>query len=74
MLGLQATAVYFEGGNTGEFFSGLLTEEGVNILPVKTQGATRENFIVNELSTNKQFRFGLPGPEYQSPAELSLKC
>nr|WP_294791683.1 1-phosphofructokinase family hexose kinase [uncultured Mucilaginibacter sp.] len=69
MLGLPATAVYFEGGNTGEFFSCLLTEEGVDIEPVKTQGATRENFIVNELSTNRQFRFGLPGP-FISAAEL----
>ena len=69
MLGMRATAVYFEGGATGRFFTGLLTEEGVGILPVKTRGVTRENFIVNELSTNRQFRFGLPGPEI-SAAEL----
>jgi 6-phosphofructokinase 2 len=69
MLGMRATAVYFEGGDTGRFFTGLLTEEGVGILPVKTRGVTRENFIVNELSTNRQFRFGLPGPEI-SAAEL----
>ena len=70
MLGTPATAIYFEGGNAGLFFSALLEEEGVNTIPIKTQGATRENFIVSEVSTGKQYRFGLPAPAI-SEAELA---
>lgn len=70
-LGFSATAVYFAGGNEGKFYSNLLAAENVNTIPIVIQGSTRENFIVNELSTGKQFRFGLPGPVI-SPDELEL--
>lgn len=61
-LNFSATAVYFEGGNAGKFYSSLLAAESVNTIPIAIKGSTRENFIVNELSTGKQFRFGFPGP------------
>lgn len=61
-LGFSAAALYFEGGKTGAFYSDLLVAEEVEMIPVKIAGSTRENFIVNEEDTGKQFRFGLPGP------------
>lgn len=67
-LGFASTAVYFEGGETGKFFSGLLSDEEIDTLPVKIAGSTRENFIVAEKLTGRQFRFGLPGPKV-SPKE-----
>lgn len=68
-LGFRATAVYFEGGSTGEFYSSLLVKEDIQAVPVGIKRPTRENFIVDETSTGKQFRFGLPGPVVSS-AEL----
>jgi 6-phosphofructokinase 2 len=61
-LGFPATAIYFKGGLTGSFFADLLAAEKVDSIPISTNRVTRENFIVNERSTGKQFRFGLPGP------------
>jgi 6-phosphofructokinase 2 len=65
-LGFPATAIYFKGGRMGAFFVDLLDAEKVTSIPIDIKGATRENFIVNERSTGRQFRFGLPGPEISS--------
>ncbi|WP_084287419.1 1-phosphofructokinase family hexose kinase [Pedobacter nyackensis] len=56
-----ATAIYFEGGCTGNVFTKLLHKESIDIIPIKTSGATRENLVVKEIETNRQFRFGMPG-------------
>lgn len=62
-LGAEATAIYLAGGNTGEMYTQLLVKEAVTTLVVPTKGNTRENFIVEETQTNKQYRFGLPGAQ-----------
>ncbi|RYF87521.1 MAG: 1-phosphofructokinase family hexose kinase [Chitinophagaceae bacterium] len=61
-LGGESVAVYFSGGVTGHLLSVLLAEKKIIAKPVEIGGSTRENFVVSELSTNKQFRFVMPGP------------
>jgi len=60
-LGGDATAIYLEGGYSGKVFTELLRIEKIDIIPIRTLGVTRENLVVKELSTNKQFRFVMPG-------------
>lgn len=61
-LGGDVTAVFPQGGPAGEALSALLREAGVAIAPVKSAGATRESFTVDEGETGLQYRFVLPGP------------
>ncbi len=60
-LGAEAVAVYLSGGDTGSHLTALLREEKVEPVSVPTKGLTRENLVVLETSTGKQFRFGMPG-------------
>lgn len=60
-LGGEAVAIYPAGGYSGKFLNVLLDREGVNTAVVETANHTRENMIVLEVATNKQFRFGMPG-------------
>ncbi|WP_342331678.1 1-phosphofructokinase family hexose kinase [Pedobacter sp. FW305-3-2-15-E-R2A2] len=62
-LGENTTAIYMAGGYTGRAFTRLLTREGFDLIPIKTKESTRENLVVKEISTQKQYRFGMPGPE-----------
>lgn len=66
-LGGSALAVYPAGGYSGKVFHDLLKQESVNQLSIPIKGHTRENLVVFETITNKQYRFGMPG------AALSLK-
>lgn len=59
-LGANAIALYPSGGYTGRALDELIAKEQVRAIPVKTQNETRENIIVLEKSTNKQFRFTMP--------------
>ncbi|GAY13509.1 1-phosphofructokinase family hexose kinase [Mycobacterium sp. shizuoka-1] len=63
VLGAPATAIYPAGGSAGDMITRLLTAEAVSVHPIRIGGSTRESITVNELSTGKQFRFVLPGPE-----------
>lgn len=72
VLGAQATAILPAGGAAGEMVCKLLVDQGLTIQQIRIGGSTRESFSVNELSTESQYRFVLPGPEL-SPAEQD-KC
>ncbi len=61
-IGGEATAVYLAGGYTGKTFTQLLTKEGIESIVTETKGATRENLVVLETTSNQQYRFGMPGP------------
>ncbi|TGD87943.1 1-phosphofructokinase family hexose kinase [Mycolicibacterium sp. CH28] len=63
VLGASATAIYPAGGSAGDMITRLLTAEGVSVHPIHIGGSTRESITVNERSTDRQFRFVLPGPE-----------
>lgn len=60
-LGGKSTAIYPSGGCTGILFDRLLAQEEVPCVIIHTESETRENFIVVEDSTGKQYRFGTPG-------------
>ena len=64
-LGGESTAIFLSGGYSGAFFNNLLLEEKINILPVNCKGHTRENLIVFDQSSQKQYRFGMPGPKIE---------
>lgn len=66
-LGGQATALYPAGGYTGNFFNQLLEKEQVPGIVVETAAYTRENFVITDLSTNQQYRFGMPGTPLTEP-------
>jgi len=60
-LGTTSSCIYFAGGFAGEYFSKLLVQESINIIPIKSKGDTRENFIVFDQKNKLQYRFGMPG-------------
>ncbi|MFN6943847.1 MAG: 1-phosphofructokinase family hexose kinase [Cytophagaceae bacterium] len=62
-LGGEAIAVYPKGGPTGQLMEELLNREDVKQHTIETKNWNRENFIVVENSTNRQFRFVFPGSE-----------
>lgn len=62
----ESVAVYPKGGFTGTLLEDLLKHEGIHQIPVDAKEWTRENFTVVETETNRQFRFGMPGPELTS--------
>ncbi len=59
----DVVAVFPSGGYTGKYFNHLLEKEKVPIIAIDTKNDTRENFVILEESTNKQFRFGMPSNE-----------
>jgi 6-phosphofructokinase 2 len=73
-LGGSSEAVYLSGGYTGKHFEELLIKEGVVSVALPIKGDTRENFVVVDNSANKQYRFGMEGPEITEPEwEQALK-
>jgi 6-phosphofructokinase 2 len=64
-LGGESVALYPKGGATGELLHQLLDLEGISQHTVESKSWNRENFIVVENTSNRQFRFGMPGPELQ---------
>ena len=63
VLGARSAAVFPAGGPAGELVNNLLVAEGLAVQRIPIGGATRESVTVNELSTERQYRFVLPGPE-----------
>jgi 6-phosphofructokinase 2 len=61
-LGGESLLVYPAGGMSGKMLTELLELEEIKQMPVPIKGITRENLIVLEESTGRQFRFGMPGP------------
>lgn len=61
-LGGDARALYPVGGAIGKLLRQLLDQEGVESHTWDIAGETRENFFVDEISADRQYRFILPGP------------
>ena len=61
-LGGESVALYTSGGLYGQMLQNLLNEEGVQHDPIPIRELTRENIIIVEKSTGRQFRFNMPGP------------
>lgn len=60
-LGGESIAIFPAGGVNGKVLLHLLDELNVTHQGIEVLGNTRENFAVEETSTNKQFRFVMPG-------------
>jgi 6-phosphofructokinase 2 len=60
-LETPSVALFPSGGNNGNMLCYMLREEGIPFHAVDTNVETRENWIVLETSTNKQYRFTFPG-------------
>jgi 6-phosphofructokinase 2 len=69
-LGGDALAVYLAGGPTGLLLAELLKKEGVRQHTLPIEEWTRENYSLLEESTQRQYRFIVPGPTV-SEAEWS---
>lgn len=61
-LGGESLLIYPAGGMSGSMLNELLEQEKIDKLPLPIKGVTRENLIVLEESTGRQFRFGMQGP------------
>ena len=74
-LGANAIALYPSGGYTGKALDQLMADERVSAISVQTQNETRENIMVIETSTNRQFRFIMPPTSLsEKEVERILKC
>lgn len=62
-LGGDAHALYTSGGPIGTMLEGLLDGAGLHHTPLPVENDTRENLIVSETTSDRQYRFGMPGPE-----------
>lgn len=57
---IDATAVFPSGSYTGKFLEEMLFTEKVPFLTIATQAQTRENIVIAETSSGKQYRLGMP--------------
>lgn len=62
-LGGRSTAVYTAGGPAGELLISMIGKEEIDHRPVRIEDFTRENLTVYEKQSEKQYRFGMPGPQ-----------
>jgi 6-phosphofructokinase 2 len=60
-LGGEVVAIYPAGGHHGKILTDLLKEEQVSVLPIEMNTQTREGWVVDDISQNKQYRFVMPG-------------
>ena len=59
-------------GATGEQLHRMLADAGIETMRFPFSGETRISFKVMETSSNRQFRFVLPGPEQDAAVEADL--
>ena len=62
-LGGDVTAIFPSGGYTGTFFNHLLENESVPFISIQTKNETKENFVILDELSNKEYRFGMPSNE-----------
>jgi 6-phosphofructokinase 2 len=72
-LGGESIAIFPYGGLNGEVLLQLLSEKSISTKGVKINENTRENFVVNENSTNRQYRFVMPGLTISKEDLLRIK-
>jgi 6-phosphofructokinase 2 len=60
-LETQATAVFPAGGHNGNMLTELLGRSGIKFDAVASGAETRENWVIWETSTSRQYRFTFPG-------------
>jgi 6-phosphofructokinase 2 len=73
LLGGQSRAFVALGGDTGHSLRVLLEKTGLNLVVHPAPGDTRQSLAVTDRSLNDQFRFMLPGPQWQT-ADINAVC
>ncbi len=71
-LGGSSTAFVALGGPTGGMIADLLAGEGIKVAVFSTDGLTRQSFAVTVTDTGRQYRFVLPGPQWQADATRAM--
>lgn len=71
-LGGTSTPFAAVGGVTGEMFKALLESEGHRPLWFPVEGTTRQSLAVTEQASGKQYRFVMPGPDWNE--ELTARA
>ncbi|MFI5153977.1 MAG: 1-phosphofructokinase family hexose kinase [Chitinophagales bacterium] len=61
-LGGDVAAIFFDGGEHGRLLTNLLWNENIPAIPIHINENTRESWMIYEESTNRQYRFIMPGP------------
>ena len=61
-LGGNAVAIYLAGGYIGKKITELLTEEKIESIVIETEESTRENLVVEDIASERQYLFDMPGP------------
>lgn len=64
-LGGTSLAAYISGGIYGQLLDRLLKNEGIDRQPYRISNQIRQNIMVRERSSDRQYRFSMPGPELQ---------
>ncbi|MES2774322.1 MAG: 1-phosphofructokinase family hexose kinase [Bacteroidota bacterium] len=67
-LGIDSSALFPSGGHNGDMLKNLLKAEKIPFHSIDSKVETRENWIVGEANTGKQFRFTFPGREVEEGA------
>lgn len=62
-LDIDSLAIMQASGPNGDHLKAMLKSEDIQMACFNTKSWTRENFAVNEKSTQLQYRFDMPGPE-----------
>jgi 6-phosphofructokinase 2 len=60
-LGGESIALFTAGGVNGLLLEQLLADQHIHTQPIQVNGNTRENFIVTETTTNREYKFVMPG-------------
>lgn len=68
-LGGRALALVALAGTTGAWLADLLTAQGLDFVAMPAPGETRQSMTVTETGTGRQFRFMLPGPDWDATAQ-----
>lgn len=71
-LGGQTRALVAVGGPTGKKLRQLLLDEGIAYLPFRAPGETRQSLAVTDRASGEQFRFVMPGPEWNDDDVTAL--
>jgi len=72
-LGGSTMAIFPYGGINGNLLLQLLEKKPIKLNTIEIKGNTRESVVVNETSTNRQFKFIMPGPEISETEMNEIK-
>ena len=61
-LGGKTKSIFTCGGVNGKLLLELLARDSIQTVPIQIKDSTRESIMVTETSTNKEYKFIVPGP------------